>query len=332
MCQGAARRPSRPQGGDRLGGTQAGHPVSVLQLKGLHRPLDVGQSTRTELEVTRPLDAAGQRIGWIIASNWFEDLLEWKQAMSSATATIPQYVVADFLRSGDYDRHLVRLRKAYREQVEKMRFMIGHAFPPGTRVTDPAGGFVLWVQLPGRVDSLALFNLAIREKIRTDLHEPYRTLLGHFRHESGHYYWDRLIWNTAWLEPFRALFGDERADYSSALEANYKNGPPPDWADRYISSYASTHPWEDWAETWAHYLHIRAALETAAESGFIAEVHPGNWHQEFVDLVLSLNEIMRSLGLPDAYPFVLTAHVAGKIAFIHDAIERCVARNRRGAA
>lgn len=109
--------------------------------------------------------APGYRIGWIVASNHYEDLLEWKQAMSSATATIPQYVVADFLRSGDYDRHLVRLRKAYREQVEKMRFMIGQAFPYGTRVTNPEGGFVLWVQLPERGDSLALFNMAIREQI-----------------------------------------------------------------------------------------------------------------------------------------------------------------------
>jgi DNA-binding transcriptional MocR family regulator len=109
--------------------------------------------------------APGYRIGWIVASNHYEDLVEWKQAMSSATATIPQYVVADFLRSGDYDRHLVRLRKAYREQVEKMRFMIGKAFPDGTRVTNPEGGFVLWVQLPDRGDSLKLFNMAIQEKI-----------------------------------------------------------------------------------------------------------------------------------------------------------------------
>lgn len=89
------------------------------------------------------------------------------------------------------------------------------------------------------------------------------SLLGHFRHEIGHYYWDRLVWNTAWLEPFRELFGDECADYTAALKANYENGPPPDWADRHISSYASTHPWEDWAETWAHYLHIVDSLDTA---------------------------------------------------------------------
>ena len=64
------------------------------------------------------------------------------------------------------------------------------------------------------------------EKIRHDLHEPYRTLLGHFRHEVGHYYWDRLVRDSGWLQPFRELFGDERADYAAALKLNYENGPP----------------------------------------------------------------------------------------------------------
>jgi hypothetical protein len=90
------------------------------------------------------------------------------------------------------------------------------------------------------------------EKIRHDLHEPYRTLLGHFRHEVGHYYWDRLVRDSGWLQPFRELFGDERADYAVALNLNYEKGPPADWATRHVSSYACTHPWEDWAETWAH--------------------------------------------------------------------------------
>jgi hypothetical protein len=188
----------------------------------------------------------------------------------------------------------------------------------------------------GHSDGVISINAAeaddvFRARMRIEMNEPVRTLLGHLRHESGHYYFDEVVDDHNRAEA-RSLFGDETVDYNQALAAYYQNGPPPDWRDRFISSYAASHPSEDWAECWAHYLHIRAALETAAESGFIAEVHPGNWHQEFVDLVLSLNEIMRSLGLPDAYPFVLTAHVAGKIAFIHDAIERCVARNRRGAA
>ena len=104
---------------------------------------------------------------------------------------------------------------------------------------------------------------AKREQIRHELHEPYRSLLGHFRHEVGHYYWDRLIRDTHWLEPFRELFGDERQDYAAAIKANYDSGPPAGWRERHISAYASSHPWEDWAETWAHYLHIVDSLDTA---------------------------------------------------------------------
>ncbi|MFP4903216.1 putative zinc-binding metallopeptidase, partial [Paraburkholderia sp. BR14261] len=107
---------------------------------------------------------------------------------------------------------------------------------------------------------------AHRERTRISLHEPYRTLLGHFRHEVGHYYFDRLIAQEStgrWLEPFRRRFGDERADYAAALAAHYADGPASDWAERHVSAYASVHPWEDWAETWAHYLHIVDTLDTA---------------------------------------------------------------------
>jgi hypothetical protein len=177
-----------------------------------------------------------------------------------------------------------------------------------------------------------------REEIRTSLHEPYRTLMVHFRHEIGHYYWDRLIWNTAWLEPFRALFGDERIDYSAALAANYENGPPPDWADRHISAYASTHPWEDWAETWAHYLHIVDSLDTAIAHGLDADDidlgiepftqddlydpdDPNGDHVLFIinswiEMITVLNEMARSLGQPDFYPFVMPRAVVRKLHFV----------------
>ena len=112
---------------------------------------------------------------------------------------------------------------------------------------------------------------AKREQIRHAMREPYRTLLGHFRHEVGHYYWDRLIWDSKWLEPFRQLFGDERASYAEALKRNYEQGPPADWALSYISSYATMHPWEDWAETWAHYMHVVDSLATAMGFGLDAE-------------------------------------------------------------
>lgn len=197
--------------------------------------------------------------------------------------------------------------------------------------------------LTGHASGLITLNLeeaddAKREQIRQSMGEPYRTLLGHFRHEVGHYYWDRLIAETRWLEPFRELFGDERADYAEALKANYENGPPPDWAERHISTYAASHPWEDWAETWAHYLHIVDTLETALGFGLSAEdlelsaepfgpdalYAPEDRDAErflyflnsWVELTAVLNELARSMGQHDFYPFILPRPVVAKLQFI----------------
>ena len=202
--------------------------------------------------------------------------------------------------------------------------------------------------MTGHASGLITLNVeeaddAKREKIRHDMREPYRTLLGHFRHEIGHYYWDHLIAGTVWHEPYRALFGDERADYAAALRANYENGPPPDWANRYISSYASTHPWEDWAESWAHYLHMLDSLDTAIGFGFTGENvevevelftladlyapnHPGAerslaWMNSWVLLTTVLNELARSMGQPDFYPFAMPRAVVRKLHFIRLAIK-----------
>lgn len=158
-----------------------------------------------------------------------------------------------------------------------------------------------------------------REKMRQQMNEPWRTLLSHMRHESGHYYFD-LVVDDANRDDARAVFGDETVRYDQTLEQYYRNGPPADWRDRYISAYASAHPAEDWAECWAHYLHIRAILETAAAANLVAVVTDGDWYDRFIELVVSLNEIMRSLGLPDAYPFVLNKSVAQKIDFVHHAV------------
>jgi hypothetical protein len=198
--------------------------------------------------------------------------------------------------------------------------------------------------LTGHADGLITLNVeeaddARRERIRLDLHEPYRTLLGHFRHEVGHYYWDRLVRDGNWLEPFRRLFGDERADYAAALKANYDNGPPPDWAHRYISAYASTHPWEDWAETWAHYLHVADSLGTALGFGLTADdldsdIEPFGRDALFdpddsgadrflsllnawIEMTMVLNELARSMGEPDFYPFVMSKPVVAKLQLVH---------------
>ncbi|NNC77117.1 MAG: hypothetical protein HKN77_04085, partial [Woeseiaceae bacterium] len=158
-----------------------------------------------------------------------------------------------------------------------------------------------------------------REQMRQAMNEPWRTLIGHLRHESGHYYFDQLVTDDN-RDEARALFGDETMNYAAALANHYQYGPPNDWNQRFISSYASSHPAEDWAECWAHYLHIRSVLEVAAEAGILNTDREGDWYDKFIELVLTLNEIMRSLGLRDAYPFVLTEPVAKKIEFIHRAI------------
>ena len=193
--------------------------------------------------------------------------------------------------------------------------------------------------LTGHSNGIVTLNIAEaddpeRERRRTALGEPYRTLIGHLRHEVGHYYWDRLISGKA-EEEFRRLFGDERKDYAEALRRHYREGAAADWRERHISAYASVHPWEDWAETWAHYLHMRDALETAKAAGLGLGVTPsapgtvyGAMDLACFDLIeknwpaLScvVNNFSRSLGMPDAYPFVLVPAVFRKLRFIHEIV------------
>ena len=177
---------------------------------------------------------------------------------------------------------------------------------------------------------------ATREKVRTAMGEPYRTLLGHFRHEIGHYFWDRLVENDApILEGFRALFGDERRDYGEALRKYYEEGPPANWQNDFISMYATSHPWEDFAETWAHYLHIVDTLETAAAFG--VKVKPRRAKGELTATIdfdpyradmdrlidawlpveFATNNLNRSMGLTDLYPFLLSPRVIDKLSFVH---------------
>ena len=177
-----------------------------------------------------------------------------------------------------------------------------------------------------------------RQQTKTAMNERYRTLLGHFRHEIGHYYWDRLIRDTPWLEPFRALFGDERADYAESLKANYEGKYPADWQQHFISRYASCHPWEDWAETWAHYLHIVDSLDTAVSHGLRVDLfemkvdhfslddlydpqHPDASRSlqllnGWMEMIAILNRLARSLGQPDFYPFEMPRAVVKKLHFI----------------
>lgn len=181
-------------------------------------------------------------------------------------------------------------------------------------------------------------DFAFRENMREKMGEGYRTVLGHLRHEIGHYYWDRLLRDTGKFDHFRALFGDERASYEEAVERHYAAGPPPAWGDNYISAYATMHPWEDWAETWAHYMHMVDTLETAKSHGLTVRTpsteQPGERiatdRLAFFDfesltagwnaLTLAMNSLNRSMGMKDAYPFVLTPPVLGKLRFVHELI------------
>jgi hypothetical protein len=181
-----------------------------------------------------------------------------------------------------------------------------------------------------------------RARRRVQLFEPYRTLLGHLRHESGHYYWDQLVRDHPdRLTDFRALFGDETQNYMQALQAHYAAGDgKPDWRPNFVSAYAAAHPWEDWAETWAHYLHMVDLLETAASyrTRIVLPSADGarpsrpadpfeqgassfdTWIAQWVPVTLLLNSLNRSLGQDDAYPFALSEHALRKLRFVHDVI------------
>ena len=255
------------------------------------------------------------------------------------------------LSDPDNARYWAKIEIAKRRLVSEL---IGSGLPVKSKVSeDPEHGlmFDFLRSLPGEprvmtghANGLITLNVeeaddSKRELAKQQLHEPYRTLLGHFRHEVGHYYWDRLVWDTRWLEPCRELFGDERASYADALRRNYEQGPPADWPNRHVSAYASSHPWEDWAETWAHYMHIVDSLGTALGCGIdagnlrcdvqpftrealYAPDDPDAGHllsllNAWIEIVTVLNEMARSMGQPDFYPFVMSKAVVAKLHFIH---------------
>ncbi|GJE00086.1 zinc-binding metallopeptidase family protein [Methylobacterium isbiliense] len=181
---------------------------------------------------------------------------------------------------------------------------------------------------------------AEREKRRAAMGEPYRTLLGHFRHEVGHHYWDILVRDRGKLDACRAVFGDDSQDYEQALKRHYAEGTPPNWQEQFVSAYATTHPWEDFAETWAHYLHIVDTLEMASSFGLqvqplldasgtlAARIGFDPYAAEGIDtivnawlpVVFALNSVNRAMGLNDLYPFVLAPPVIAKLGFIHDLV------------
>jgi hypothetical protein len=177
-----------------------------------------------------------------------------------------------------------------------------------------------------------------RERQRIALGEPYRTLLGHMRHEAGHYYWDLLVEDGGRLDESRATFGDESQSYRAAIERYYAEGPTPGWEQGYVSAYATMHPWEDFAETWTHYLHMVDTLDTGAGFGLSVAPRVGEdpRHAAVIDfdpyqppdieslvrawgpLTAAVNSLNRSMGQPDLYPFDPSPNILAKLRFIHD--------------
>lgn len=199
----------------------------------------------------------------------------------------------------------------------------------------------------GHANGLITINLleadaSMREQMRQSMNESYRTLLGHFRHESGHHYWNVLVAGRSRLDDFRALFGDDSEDYGESLQRYYAGGPPTDWSLRFISAYASSHPLEDFAETWAHYMHMVDTLETANDAG--TEINGRQLanpvqvrsmqfqfaipyaidfdriQSDWTTLTQMMNRLNRSMGLDDPYPFSLTPAVVEKLRFVHSLI------------
>ncbi|MBZ4486872.1 putative zinc-binding peptidase [Microbacterium sp. cx-55] len=239
---------------------------------------------------------------------------------------------------------LVIAERAKRQLVRELH-RLGVPLVRQGSAADPAGtgiAFDLLSDTPdgvviGHTDGVITINLAetgdaYRERMRIQLDEPYRTVLGHLRHEIGHYVEWLLLEIPDRMDAARTLFGDERADYGDAVTRHYAQGPPDDWRRTYISSYATMHPYEDFAETWAHFLHIRDAVETAEEYGILRErAVPHPFSRLVIDvwlpLATGLNMVNRSLGQKDLYPFVITAPVLRKLDFVDDAIQRYAAES-----
>ena len=218
----------------------------------------------------------------------------------------------------------------YFRQGHGLAFDLLSSRTSGTPVMIGHSGGVITIDLAESLD-------AYRESLRVSLGEPYRTMLGHFRHEVGHYYQSILVENGRMIDECRELFGDERASYADAIDRHYKFGAPQGWEQSYISEYATMHPWEDFAECFAHYLHIADTLETAAESGLVIQAERARWNLQAdvvprtdysgstIDAVLAdwqilagvFNRINQSMGKGDLYPFKISEPVVRKLEFVH---------------
>jgi hypothetical protein len=337
--------------GSRLGYLRARETLSVVEPDGqiLDGQILDGQVWKALAEpVKRYRFCANAEYG---ACNW---LVDNEQPSPYCAACRHNQTVPDL----SVPENLVHWRRIESAKHRLMYSLLKLKLPLATRAEDPDGlAFDFLVPgaampdgsvepvMTGHHNGVITINLAEaddaeRERMRNEMGEAYRTLLGHFRHEIGHYYWDRLIAaDTGRLDKFRETFGDERRDYTQAVEQHYANGPPADWQNNFVSAYASSHPWEDFAETWAHYFHMVDTLESARAFGLSVRprlaaaadlattisfdphnVKVGAIVDAWTGLSVAVNEINRSMGLPDLYPFVLTPAVETKLTFVHECI------------
>jgi hypothetical protein len=328
---------------------RCGHRVGFLsEALHLHALVPAGEDSWTAL------DAAGR---WRDCANAADSVCNWMVPEDSGHAfcaacrhnvTIPD--LADAERRAlwavlEAAKHrliysLLALRLPLRDRREDPEHGLGFRFladaPDGPRVLTGHDRGLITVSLNEADD-------ALRAAMQARMGERYRTPLGHLRHEVGHHYWDLLVRDGGRLAPFRALFGDERQDYAEALRAHYARPAGEGWNDRFVSAYASAHPWEDFAETWAHLLHILDTVETAAafglaiapeagheagarfEPGFAARADTAELVRAWLPLSLAMNALGRSMGQKDPYPFVLSPAVVEKLGFVHALVREAAA-------
>jgi hypothetical protein len=271
----------------------------------------------------------------LIECNWATDARDPYCPSCRLTRTIPSLGSA---------RNVALWKKV--EQAKRrltydlMRLNLPLAVPNGAHIAfdilshETAGHPIMTGHLAGLITmNLSEADDAEREARRAAFREPYRTLLGHFRHEVGHFYWEALVDQAQLISAFRLIFGDETIDYSDALDAYHRRADRGWNSEAFISEYATSHPWEDWAETFAHFLHIVSTLDTASSLPLSLDERARDTLQDpylerDFDALLalweavsySMNELNRSMGMSDAYPFHLTPAVRGKLHFVHLAI------------
>ncbi len=282
---------------------------------------------------------AGQdACNWLLPSNWTENY---------CLACRHNHIIPDLA-----DPDHVSAWRALESAKHRLFYALTRLkLPLATRTEDPDHGlaFDFLAETPAQPRVLTghddgLITIALkegndveRERMRSEMGELYRTPLGHFRHEIGHHYWDLLVRNTAYLEQFRRYFGDETQNYEEALRTHYEREPQPGWQENFVSLYATSHAWEDFAETWAHYLHIVDTLEMASSFGvgihpklgrdpaMQADINFDPYEEPSMEVILeawlplsfAVNSLNRSMGQADFYPFVLSAKVMEKLGFIH---------------